>query len=59
MLKWQGERKVSWHYSTLGEPMQNGLVESFNEKIRQKGLNEHLFPSLRHARRTIAAWRAD
>jgi hypothetical protein len=39
--------------------MQNGLVESFNGRMREKCLNAHLFPSLRHACRLIAAWRND
>ena len=59
MLKWQEDRKVGWHYIAPGKPMQNGLVESFNGRMREKCLNEHLFPSLRHACRMIAAWRAD
>ncbi len=59
MLKWQEDRKVEWHYIAPGKPMQNGLVESFNGRMREECLNEHLFPSLRHACRMIAAWRAD
>ena len=59
MLKWQEDCKVGWHYIAPGKPMQNGLVESFNGRMREECLNEHLFPSLRHACRTIAAWRAD
>ncbi len=49
MLKWQEERKVGWHYNAPGKPMQNGLVESFKGRMREECLNEHLFPSLRHA----------
>lgn len=37
--------------------MQNGFVESFNGRLRDEGLNEHLFANLRHARSLIAAWR--
>ena len=59
ILKWQEDRKVDWHFIAPGKPMQNGLVESFNGRMREECLNEHLFPSLRHACRTIAAWRAD
>ena len=59
MLKWQEDRQVSWHYIAPGKPMQNGLVESFNGRMREECLNEHLFPSLRHACRMIAAWRGD
>ncbi len=36
--------------------MQNGYVESFNGKMRDELLNEALFFSLDHARKTIAAW---
>jgi len=39
--------------------MQNGFVESFNGRLRDECLNEHLFDTLRHARRLIAAWRSD
>ncbi|TNY43384.1 transposase, partial [Streptococcus pyogenes] len=46
-------------YIAPGKPMQNGLVESFNGRMREECLNEHLFPSLRHACRMIAAWRDD
>lgn len=59
MLKWQEERKVEWHYIAPGKPMQNGFVESFNGRLRDECLNEHLFDSLRHARQLIAAWRDD
>ena len=59
ILKWQEDRKVEWHYIAPGKPMQNGLVESFNGRLRDECLNEHLFDSLRHARQIIAAWRSD
>jgi len=59
MLRWQEERKVEWHYIAPGKPMQNGFVESFNGRLRDECLNEHLFDSLRHARQLIAAWRDD
>ena len=59
ILKWQEDRKVEWHYIASGKPMQNGFVESFNGRLRDECLNEHLFASLRHARELIAAWRDD
>ncbi len=49
ILKRQEERKVGWHYIAPGKPVQNGLVESFNGRMREECLNEHLFDSLRHA----------
>lgn len=58
MLKWQ-EDQVEWHYIAPGKPMQTGLVESFNGRLRDECLNEHLFLTLRHARHLIAAWRDD
>lgn len=59
ILKWQEDRHVEWHYTTPGKPMQNGFVESFNGRLRDKCLNEHVFDTLRHARGLIAAWRDD
>lgn len=37
--------------------MQNGFVESFNGRMRDECLNEHLFDRIRHACDLIAAWR--
>jgi len=59
ILKWQEERHVEWHYIAPGKPMQNGFVESFNGRLRDECLNEHLFVGLRHASQLIAAWRDD
>ena len=55
ILKWQEERPVEWHYIAPGKPMQNGFVESFNDRVR----DECLFVNLRHARKLIAVWRDD
>ena len=59
ILKWQQERAVEWHYIAPGKPMQNGFVESFNGRLRDECLNEHLFASYAHARQIINAWRTD
>ena len=59
ILNWQQERSVEWHYIAPGKPMQNGFVESFNGRLRDECLNEHLFKSYRHARRIIEDWRHD
>jgi putative transposase len=39
--------------------MQNGFVESFNGRLRDECLNEHLFANLNEARQIIEAWRID
>jgi transposase InsO family protein len=49
MLKWTAENGVEWHYIAPGKPMQNGFMESFNGKLRDECLNEHVFGSLAEA----------
>ena len=55
MLKWQEDRKVGWHDIAPGKPMQNGLVESFNGRMREECLNEHLSRLVVHWARTNGA----
>jgi transposase InsO family protein len=57
VLAWCGEIGMEWHYIAPGKPMQNGFVESFNGRLRDECLNEHLFTSYNHARELIEAWR--
>ena len=59
ILEWTNRTGVAWHYIAPGKPQQNGFVESFNGRLRDECLNEHLFPSLAVARRIIEAWRTD
>ncbi len=59
ILAWQQEHAVEWHYIAPGKPMQNGFVESFNGRLRDECLNEHLFTNLGEARRIIEDWRID
>ncbi|MGQ0741900.1 MAG: IS3 family transposase [Alphaproteobacteria bacterium] len=59
ILTWQQEHNVEWHYIAPGKPTQNGFVESFNGRLRDECLNEHLFASLNEARTIIEAWRID
>lgn len=56
ILAWSKEHKVEWHYIAPGKPMQNGYVESFNGRMRDKLLNESLFFGLGHARSAISDW---
>ena len=59
VLCWQHEHGVEWHYIAPGKPMQNGFVESFNGRLRDECLNEHLFTNLNEARNIIEEWRID
>ena len=59
ILAWQQDHRVEWHYIAPGKPTQNGFIESFNGRLRDECLNEHLFASLPEARRIIEAWRID
>jgi putative transposase len=59
MLKWTTLNGIEWHYIAPGKPMQNGFMESFNGKLRDECLNEHVFASLPEARRLIEEWRID
>jgi putative transposase len=59
ILAWQETRAIEWHYIAPGKPMQNGFVESFNGRLRDECLNEHLFTNLNEARQIIEEWRID
>ena len=59
VLKWAEDNGVEWHYIAPGKPQQNGFMESFNGKLRDECLNEHVFSSLAEARRVIEFWRFD
>ncbi len=59
ILGWADETSVGWHYIAPGKPQQNGLIESFNGRLRDELLNETLFRSLPHARVALEAWRLD
>src|SRR6202162_2719022 len=45
VLRWAIDR-VAWHYIQPGKPVQNAFIESFNGKLRDECLNEHVFSSL-------------
>jgi putative transposase len=54
---WCHERGIRLDYIEPGKPMQNGIIESFNGRLRDECLNTNWFRNLRHARLTVAAWR--
>lgn len=59
VLKWSEVRRVEWHYIQPGKPMQNGGVESFNGRVRDEFLNQHLFSSIREAKELTERWKED
>lgn len=59
MLAWTQKAGINWHFIAPGKPMQNGICEAFNGRMRDELLNETLFRSLDHAREAIAGWVTD
>jgi len=59
VLAWCQDTGVEWHYIAPGKPQQNSSVKSFNGRLRDEYLNDHLFLSLAAARWIIEAWRTD
>jgi len=51
--------KLDWRYIAPGKPTQNAFAESFQGRMRDECLNEHLFFSMNHARAVIAGWVED
>ncbi|RVV96813.1 transposase [Mesobaculum littorinae] len=49
ILKRLEERRLERRATAAGKPIQTGFVESFNGRLRDECLNEHLFAKLRHA----------
>ena len=59
VLRWCQDTGVGWHYIAPGQPMQSAFVESFNGRLRDECLNEHIFGNLAEARKIIENWRID
>ena len=53
VLRWAADHEIEWHYIAPGKPTQNAFVESFNGRMRDECLNEHVFTSLADARRIV------
>jgi putative transposase len=56
MLAWAQANRVNWHFIAPGKPMQNGICEAFNGRMRDELLNETIFYDLDHARAALARW---
>lgn len=62
VLAWSGHVGIKWYYIAPGKallslsegPTQNGFVESFNGRMRNKLVDETLFFTIGQARSTLA-----
>ena len=59
MDKWAWQRGVQLDFIRPGNPVENGLCESFNGRLRDECLNVTEFISLDHARATLTTWQDD
>ena len=57
--QWAYERGVKLQFIEPGKPIQNAFIESFNSRLREECLNEHVFVSLDDVRRKIERWRIE
>jgi len=57
--QWAYLNRVELDFIRPGKPMDNGLIEAFNGRLRQECLNESWFLSLEDARDKIESWRQE
>ena len=57
--QWAYEHGVRLQFIEPGKPIQNAHIESFNARLRDECLNEHVFLSLDDARSKIEKWRIE
>jgi putative transposase len=57
--EWASKHRVSLDFISPGKPMQNGIVESFNGRLRDEFLNTQVFMSLEHAEELLKLWVKD
>ena len=55
--QWAYLNHVELDFIQPGKPMENGLIEAFNGRLRQECLNESWFLSLEDAWEKVEAWR--
>ena len=59
MFVWSVDKKVELDYIRPGKPTENGIIESFNGRLRDECLNVNEFSTLPEAREILEAWRLD
>ena len=57
--EWAWRHRVQLDFIRPGKPVENGMIESFNGRLRDECLNTNVFTSIDDARRTLEAWRQD
>jgi len=57
--QWAYDNQVRLQFIEPGKPIQNAFIESFNSRLREECLNEHVFVSLADARNKIEKWRLE
>jgi transposase InsO family protein len=57
--RWAYDNGVRLQFIEPGKPIQNAYIESFNARLREECLNEHVFVSLDDARSKIEKWRVE
>lgn len=56
---WAYRNKVHLDFIRPGKPVENGLIESFNGRLRDECLNVNLFWTIEEAREKLTEWQAD
>lgn len=56
---WAYRRGVKLDYTRPGKPTDNGLIESFNGRLRDEFLNVHEFVTLYDLREKMKTWQHD
>ena len=56
---WAYRRGVRLDYTRPGKPTDNGLIESFNGRLRDECLNVHEFESVQDVRAKLLSWQED
>lgn len=56
---WAYRNQVKLDFIRPGRPVENGLIESFNGRLRDECLKLHLFWSVEDAHAKLATWRED
>lgn len=59
MDAWAYRQGIRLDFIRPGKPVENGLIESFNGRLRDECLNVHLFWTIEEARNILQEWRMD